>query len=73
MSTQTGIAIEEVTGLYERSLLQRTLANQAFWVTVAVGLICLATAWESRPRSRPSATSSTSRATSPPSASWRSA
>jgi ribose transport system permease protein len=44
MSTQ--IAIEDVTGLSERTLFQRTLANQAFWVTVAVALICLATAYE---------------------------
>src|SRR5688500_10745719 len=43
---QTGIAIDEVTGLSERTLFQRTLANQAFWVTVAVALICVATAWE---------------------------
>jgi ribose transport system permease protein len=43
---QTGIAIDEVTGLSERTLLQRTLANQAFWVTVAVAVICVATAWE---------------------------
>ena len=52
MSTQTGVAIEEVTGLYERTLFQRTLANQAFWVTVAVGLICLATAYQ-EPRTFP--------------------
>ena len=39
MSTQTGIAIEDVTGLSERTIFQRTLANQAFWVTVAVALI----------------------------------
>jgi ribose transport system permease protein len=43
---QTGIAIDEVTGLSERTLFQRTLANQAFWVTVAVAVICVATAWE---------------------------
>jgi ribose transport system permease protein len=43
---QTTVAIDDVTGLSERTLFQRTLANQAFWVTVAVGLICLATAWE---------------------------
>ena len=44
MSTQ--IAIEDITGLSERTIFQKTLANQAFWVTVAVGLICLATAFE---------------------------
>jgi ribose transport system permease protein len=42
----SGVAIEEVTGLRERTLFQTLLANQAFWVTVAVALICLATAWE---------------------------
>jgi hypothetical protein len=42
----SSVALDEVTGLSERSLVQRTLANQAFWVTVAVALICLATAWE---------------------------
>jgi ribose transport system permease protein len=43
---QTGVAIEDITGLSERTIFQKTLANQAFWVTVAVGLICLATAFE---------------------------
>jgi ribose transport system permease protein len=52
MSTHTGIAIDEVTGLSERGLWQRTLANQAFWVTVAVAVICLATAYE-EPRTFP--------------------
>ena len=42
--SQSSVAIEDVTGLSERTLFQRTLANQAFWVTVAVALICLATA-----------------------------
>jgi ribose transport system permease protein len=48
----TSVAIDEVTGLSERTLLQRILANQAFWVTVAVALICLATAWQ-EPRTFP--------------------
>src|ERR671911_1648689 len=43
---QTGVAIEDITGLSERTIFQKTLANQAFWVTVAVGLICLATSFE---------------------------
>ena len=42
----SSVAIEDVTGLSERTLFQRTLANQAFWVTVAVALICLATAYQ---------------------------
>src|SRR5262245_6158175 len=44
--SRSSVAIEDVTGLSERTLFQKTLANQAFWVTVAVALICLATAYE---------------------------
>jgi ribose transport system permease protein len=40
---QHSVAIEEVTGLRERTFLQGMLASQAFWVTVAVALICAAT------------------------------
>ena len=40
---QQSVAIEEVTGLQERTLVHRVLASQAFWVTVAVILICVAT------------------------------
>jgi len=43
---QTSVAIEEVTRLEERTLLQRVVANQAFWVTVTVALICVGTAWQ---------------------------
>ena len=43
---QTSVAIEEVTQLKERGLLQRIIANQAFWVTLTVALICAATAWQ---------------------------
>jgi ribose transport system permease protein len=46
MSTGTSVAIEDITGIRERSLVEALLANQAFWVSVAVALICLATAWE---------------------------
>ena len=46
MNTSSSVTIEEVTGLSERTLFQRTLASQAFWVTVAVALICLATAYQ---------------------------
>jgi ribose transport system permease protein len=48
MSTQpiqTGVAIEEVTGLRERTVAQRLFASQPFWVTVALALICAAMAW----------------------------
>jgi len=37
----TGVAIEEVTGLRERSFLQGAIASQPFWVTVALLVICL--------------------------------
>lgn len=40
---QTSVAIEEVTGLRERTLLERLLTSQPFWVTVAVLLICVVT------------------------------
>ncbi len=41
----TGVAIEEVTGLRERSFLQGVIASQPFWVTVALLVICLAMSW----------------------------
>jgi ribose transport system permease protein len=44
--SQSSVAIEDVTGISERTLFQKTLANQAFWVTVAVAVICLATAYQ---------------------------
>lgn len=43
-TTSTSIDISDVTDIQESSWLQRLVANQAFWVTVAVVLICLATA-----------------------------
>lgn len=42
----TSVAVEDVTEIQESSWISRLLANQAFWVTVAVALICLATAYE---------------------------
>ncbi|MGI9336353.1 MAG: ABC transporter permease [Gammaproteobacteria bacterium] len=45
-TTTTSIDISDVTGIRESSSVSRLLANQAFWVTVAVTLICLATAYE---------------------------
>src|SRR5919199_3020352 len=41
----TGVAVEEVTGLRERSFLQGVFASQPFWVTVALLVICLAMSW----------------------------
>ncbi len=38
-------AIGDITGMQERTLWQHTVASQAFWVTVAVLLICLVTAY----------------------------
>src|SRR5919202_3606524 len=38
----TGVAIEEVTGLRERTFLQGVIASQPFWVTVALIVICVA-------------------------------
>ncbi|MEM7024259.1 MAG: ABC transporter permease [Pseudomonadota bacterium] len=42
----SSVAIEDVTEIKERSWLATFFSNQAFWVTVAVALICLATAYE---------------------------
>ncbi len=42
---QTSVAIEEVTGLKERTLAQRILSSQPFWVTVALLAICLVMSW----------------------------
>ena len=41
----TGVAIEEVTSLRERSFLQGVIASQPFWVTVALLIICLVMSW----------------------------
>ncbi|MEZ5932711.1 MAG: ABC transporter permease [Alphaproteobacteria bacterium] len=40
----SGIAIEEVTGIREKTFWQHTIASQAFWVTITVILICIGTA-----------------------------
>src|SRR5919205_4236500 len=49
MSTQpaphTGVAIEEVTGLRERTFLQGVFQSQPFWVTVALLIICVVMSW----------------------------
>lgn len=42
---QTSVEIEDVTGLKERSPLQRFLGSQPFWVTVALFIICLVMSW----------------------------
>ncbi|UZF95808.1 ABC transporter permease [Bosea sp. NBC_00550] len=40
------IAIEDVTGLRERSLLQKLLASQPFWVTIALIAMILVMTWD---------------------------
>ncbi len=42
---RSSVEISDVTGLRENTLWQATVANQAFWVTVTVIVICLATAY----------------------------
>lgn len=42
---QSSVAIEDITGLKERSLGQRLLSSQPFWVTVAVVIICGVMTW----------------------------
>jgi ribose transport system permease protein len=41
----TGVAIEEVTGLRERSFVQKVVGSQPFWVTLALLAICLVMSW----------------------------
>jgi ribose transport system permease protein len=42
---QTSVDLDEIAGLKEKSPLQRFLASQPFWVTVALLLICLVMSW----------------------------
>ncbi|QRM29946.1 ABC transporter permease [Microvirga sp. VF16] len=43
---QSSVAIEDITGLKERSLGQRLLSSQPFWVTIALVIICAVMAWD---------------------------
>ena len=45
-SIQSSVAIEDITGLKERSIGQRLSASQPFWVTVALVLMCAVMAWQ---------------------------
>ncbi|MGI9509570.1 MAG: ABC transporter permease, partial [Geminicoccaceae bacterium] len=45
-STDHAAIGDHVTGIQERTIWQHMLANQAFWVTIAVIVICIATAIE---------------------------
>ena len=42
---QASVDIDEVTGLKERTALQRLLGSQPFWVLVALVAICLVMSW----------------------------
>jgi len=42
---RSSVEISDVTGLKESTWAQAVVANQAFWVTVTVILLCFATAW----------------------------
>jgi ribose transport system permease protein len=42
---RSSVDISDVTGLRETTYWQATVANQAFWVTVTVILLCMVTAW----------------------------
>src|SRR5260221_3559242 len=35
------VAVQDVTGLKEQTLFETLVANQAFWVTVALAIICV--------------------------------
>ncbi|WP_445500809.1 ABC transporter permease [Microvirga sp. G4-2] len=43
---QSSVAIEDITGLKERSLGQRLLSSQPFWVTIALILMCAVMTWD---------------------------
>jgi ribose transport system permease protein len=45
-SAPHSVAIEDVTGLKERSLWQRLSSSQPFWVTVALVIMCLVMTYE---------------------------
>src|SRR5918997_4716673 len=44
-STPSSVAIEDITGLKERSLSHRLFASQPFWVTVALIAMCAVMTW----------------------------
>ncbi len=43
---QSSVAIEDITGLKGRSLGQRLLASQPFWVTIALIIMCVVMTWD---------------------------
>src|SRR5215207_8460762 len=44
-ATQSSVAIEDITGLKERSLPQRLFSTQPFWVTIALIAMCAVMTW----------------------------
>src|SRR5215510_28331 len=44
-SERANVSIESVLEVQERSSYQRFIANQSFWVTVALVAICLGMSW----------------------------
>jgi ribose transport system permease protein len=42
----SNVAIEDITGLKERSLGQRLSSSQPFWVTIALIIMCAVMAWD---------------------------
>src|SRR5918997_1678047 len=44
-ATQSSVAIEDITGLKERGLLQRLFSTQPFWVTIALIAMCAVMTW----------------------------
>jgi ribose transport system permease protein len=44
-SASASVAISDITGLRERSVLQRVVGAQSFWVTIALALIVLLMSW----------------------------
>ncbi len=45
-TSRSSVSIQDITGIREQSWVTSLLANQALWVTVAVALICIATAYQ---------------------------
>src|SRR5829696_6696720 len=43
---QNSVAIEDITGLKERSLGQRLSSSQPFWVTIALVIMCAVMTWD---------------------------
>lgn len=43
---QSSVAIEDITGLQGRSVGQRLLSSQPFWVTIALVILCAVMTWD---------------------------